>query len=1101
MSDVFSHSREDPTLSGVTSPVSSGVTYNLEIRLFGPMEVRVGGRPLPHLRSRKGLWLLALLALRAGRDVDRDYLVGMLWPDAPDRDGRRSLRQSLYDLRLALGPEAERLTGESSRTLRLDLAGDTWVDVLVFDRATAGRRTGQDPTELENAVSLYHAPLLEECAEEWVVEERARREQQYVAALEALAATATLYSGYTAAAGYLRRAVEVAPLREDLLRHLMTALAADGSVSAALLAYREFRTRLWQDMATEPDAETTALYQRLRQEIRHTAQGKTIAPVAPPSLGSDSARSSLPQSRTTLIGREDDQQEVITRLTQNRLVTLTGTGGVGKTRLALRVTEVMTDEFEAGARFVDLAPLTVPESVPETVRQALGLLQDRNAATQSPLDTLCQALRSRRLLLLLDNCEHLLDACAVLVDTLLTVCPGLRILATSRQPLGLRGESVYRVPSLEQPPPSATVPEILHTAAARLFVDRARDADSTFQVTPGNISALVRVCRRLDGIPLAIELAAARVRVLPLEEIDTRLGDTFRLLTGGDRAALPRQQTLRGALDWSWSLLSEPERTLLAALCVFAGGCTLDAAENVCAGGAISREDVLDLLTALVDKSLVNVEKDESAGTSRYSLLETVRQYGAERLIADVADSESIRKRHQRYYATLVTAPAPSAEARPGNRMRLLLAEQENLRLALRWRGQDATDRSENALCILNLAVSMGDFWIENSNLREAEEQLRGALDYATQVIGEDPSEGDASTTYTTLRARTLKALSVIARDRGDYPEAQALFEQALALYQRLGDRKNAADTLREIGMLVRLQSEFARAQSLLEQAHAIYRELDDRHNIALSLMALGVVAGEQADIDRSTARFEEALPVLREIGDQRATAIALSNLSINSRERKDYVTACRLLDEALEIHQAMGNQKSVAVALLNRGNCESDLGDQSAARRSTEDALAIFRASGMKLGVANALVSLGSVQCQLGETLPARDALREAITLYRELGDTVKIASTLHNIAGLEAAEGHWEEVLRTLGAAEAVRQSVDTPIRPSQRTEEAGFIARARAALPPDDADAAWADGRSMDVEEVFHWVLGSRTKDRSPIPPEKVRESGDSHTISQS
>ncbi|MBC8142408.1 MAG: hypothetical protein H7Y38_13315, partial [Armatimonadetes bacterium] len=510
----------------------------LEIRLFGSMQIRVAGQPLPRLRSRKGLWLLALLSLRAGRDVERDWIAGTLWPDYRDTDARRSLRQSLHDLRVALGSKADRLACDSPRTLRLDVSTDCFVDTLIFDAAVALPRSEQDATRLEAAVCLYRGSLLEDCAEDWVLGERRQREQQYVAALEMLATGETANARHAVATGYLRLATGVDPLREDLQRALMVSLTAEGNSPAAALVYRRFREHLWREMNTEPDAQTTALYRRLRSVAGTERADTAKKPVRVLSVTTVAEPSSpLPQPRTVLIGREEAVEEVAVCLTRARLVTLTGAGGVGKTRLALQVAEETADDFEGGARFVPLATLTDPSGVPEAVRDALDVAQQGDGAPQPVEELLCHHLASRRLLLVLDNCEHVLTACAALVDTLLSTCPGLRVLCTSREPLRMRGELVWRVPSLAVPPLSATEAEATEYAAVRLFVARAEEADVTFRITTETLPALVRVCRRLDGIPLAIELAATRVRMLTATEIDRRLDDRFRLLTGGDRAA------------------------------------------------------------------------------------------------------------------------------------------------------------------------------------------------------------------------------------------------------------------------------------------------------------------------------------------------------------------------------------------------------------------------------------------------------------------------------------------------------------------------------------------------------------------------------------
>jgi predicted ATPase/DNA-binding SARP family transcriptional activator len=1052
------------------------------------MEVRVCAQPLPRLRSRKGLWLLALLTLRGGRDVERDWLCSLLWPDDQEADARRSLRQSLHDLRLALGPEAQRLTGESPRTLRLDLSSGAWADVLEFDSRTAARRSEQNPEELEAALHLYRGPLLEDCAEDWAIEERRQRERQYVTALETLGTTAAMYGGHTVAAGYLRRAMDIEPLREDLLRALMTSLAADGSVSAALLAFRQFRARLWQEMATEPDAETTALYQRLREEARKAARVNPVTPAVLEPPVNRAPDAFLPQPRTTLIGREEDSEAVIDGLMKSRLVTLTGTGGVGKTRLALQVAAVMADEFEGGARFVDLAALTNPADVPEAVRQAIGAPNPPEAARKPLVDVVCDYLRPHRLLLVLDNCEHLLNACASLADALLSAAPGLRILATSRQALGLRGESLYRVPSLALPPLSITEADYADYAAARLFVTRARDADSTFRVTPANASALARICQRLDGIPLALELAAARTRALTIEEIDARLDNQFRLLTGGDRAALPRQQTLRGALDWSWTLLTEPEQALLSRLSVFAGGSTLKAVEAVGGEGVgywvlgvrtdtlsppntqyltpNTSPDILDLLTALIDKSLVIADKREAEGTTRYRLLETVRQYAWERLVErGDAEINAVRARHQEYFAAWVVGLLPEGEVHDGETHHAIEVEQDNLRVALDWRGSSAADRPAAALRALDLAGNLGDFWRAVSRTRESAERLGVALAFAEAEWGSSDDEA-----YRTARAKGLRERAAAVRELGDYAEAQDLYEKTLTAYQALGDRKNIASAYREMGMLAWLQGDFPRAESYLEEGLSLFRVLEDRRNIALSFMAMGIIAGEQADLDRGADYFAQALPILRELGDRRAVATTLINFSRNAQERGDHAAAQEMIEESLAINREIGNQGSVAVILFNLGLRDGNRGDYVAARQKLEEALAIFRDADSKIGVANALRALAATYREQGDFARARALLCEALVLHRELGNPGNIASTLQAVAMVAVMQEQFAESLRLLGAADSLREAHGLPLLGTEEADRELVLTHARAGIGDSAADAAWNEGRAMDLETAY-------------------------------
>ena len=528
----------------------------LRLRLFGPFDARLGNHSLPRLRTRKEQWLLALLALRGPHAVDRGWLAGTLWPESSESGALGNLRRSLNNLRAALGREAARIVSPTPGSLALTGAGCE-IDVAAFDDALA---SGDDEA-LERAVGLYRGPLLEGCLEEWAVPERERREQAYLGARESLAARAAARGEWAEAARHGRAILAADPYRESALRELMEALDSGGDRTEALEAYRGFKRRLREEAAGEPSPETRALFERLR----------------PNAARPDPARASrrLPHPLTSLIGREGARRAVASALDESRLVTLTGIGGIGKTRLSIAVGGDCAGEDPNGVWFVDLSPLSDPALVPATVAAALGVRQPGD-----PQEALAAFLEDKSLLLILDNCEHLSQACADLAQALLSRAHGLRMLATSRQPLGLPGETVWPVPPLAVESGDAEPSE-----AVRLFAERARQSGATGSLE--DVGALIAgICRRLDGIPLAIELAATRARSLPLEEIARRLEDRFRLLAATGRAGPVRHQTLRAALDWSHDLLTDEEKTLLRRLSVFAGGWTLDAAEAVCADPA-----------------------------------------------------------------------------------------------------------------------------------------------------------------------------------------------------------------------------------------------------------------------------------------------------------------------------------------------------------------------------------------------------------------------------------------------------------------------------------------------------------------------------------
>ncbi len=625
----------------------------LQLQLFGPFHAGWGHVPLPRLRTRKEQWLLALLALRSPNAVEREWLAGTLWPECEESRAFSNLRRSLSNLRAALGVDAARIISPTPGSVALATAGMD-VDAAAFDAALSRG----DAASLEQAVALYRGPLLEGCLEEWAVPERLARETAYLGARERLAEKAAGRGDHAGAVRHLAFVLATDPFRESALRRLMQALADGENRIAVTQTYRDFRRLLRAEMNAEPSAETQALFQRLRAADKVSTSAKSPC--------------RLPHPLTSLIGRENERRNIAAALDTARLVTLTGVGGVGKTRLSIAVAEDCAGEYPNGVWFAGLAALSDPALVPATVAAALEVREPGD-----PLEALTRHLQDKSLLLVLDNCEHLPAPCAALADHLLTRCTGLRLLATSRQPLGLLGETLWPVSPLSLDDDAGP------SEAVRLFVERARQAGSVQRLDADARRTVSGICRKLDGIPLAIELAAARMRSLSVGEINVHLSDRFRLLTDGNRTALPRQQTLRALMDWSYHMLNEQEQILLQRLSVFAGGWTLDAVDAICGDEGMEDWEVADLLTSLVDKSLVIFESQGER--MRYRLLETVRQYAEDRL-AEGSRRADTRRRHAIYFLTWAEDVEPRLHG-PDQPAWLDCMEEEhdNLRASLDW--------------------------------------------------------------------------------------------------------------------------------------------------------------------------------------------------------------------------------------------------------------------------------------------------------------------------------------------------------------------------------------------------------------------------------
>ena len=602
----------------------------------------------------------------------------------------------------------------------------------------------------------------------------------------------------------------------------------------------------------------------------------------PPLKSLDSVANNLPQQVTSFIGRKKELASVQEALLKSRLLTLTGSGGSGKSRLALQAAADLLETYPDGVWLIELAPLADPLLVAQTVANVLGVQEETNKPI---LTTLVEKLKTKKLLMLLDNCEHVLDTSAKLADTLIRACPDIKILATSREGLGIAGETTYRVPSLSLPDPKQvqTAESLSHFEAVQLFIDRALQTQPAFAVTSTNAPALASICFRLDGIPLAIELAAARARSLSVEDINSKLDQRFRLLTGGSRTALPRQQTLRSLIDWSYDLLNEPEKALLCRLSVFAGGWTLEAVEAVCVGGAVEEWEALDFLTSLCDKSLVVAEP--SGTTTRYRMLETVRQYARDHLL-EVGDGEVYRDRHLAFFLALAEEMEPHTSSL---RMKEILdrfeAELDNFRAALDWSG-DAPTHAESGL---RLILGMSNFFSRRGYFKEVRERMSRALEASEAV---SPS----------LRARGLCALGDYEIYTPDFVTARRLLEESLEIRQALGDRPGIAKTLNLLGTLAAEQKDNGLARQHYEASLTIHRELGNRIGIAAALNNLGNIAKCQSDGATARLYYEESLEITRAEGNPLGIFITLLNLGEVHFDAKEYHAAGVMWRECLAV-------------------------------------------------------------------------------------------------------------------------------------------------------------------------------------------------------
>lgn len=668
------------------------------------------------------------------------------------------------------------------------------------------------------------------------------------------------------------------------------------------------------------------------------------------SLGNPDLANNLPQEVSSFVGREGELAAIRAALGQSRLVTLTGAGGCGKTRLALHVAAELLDGAGAGVWFVDLAPVSDPELVVTSVATAVGV---REEPGRPLLETLVAALQPLSILVLLDNCEHLVEACAKVTDALLRGCAEVAILATSRESLGVDGEVTYRVPSLSVPsvgPLSADPAELAGYEAVQLFIDRAGAHRSGFTLTPDNAAAVASICRRLDGIPLALELAAARTSSLSVAEIERRLDHRFGLLTVGRRAALPRQQTLGALVDWSYDLLNLAERSVLCQVAVFAGGWYLPAAEAICELDDELFVTIADVLTSLVEKSLVHVES--AADAVRYRLLETVRHYALDQAVGAGVDADRVRATHAHYFLELAETAAPYLKA-AGQREWLarLEAEHDNLRTALWY----LLGPGGAGVPALRMAVALREFWSMHGYYSEGAELLDAALS----------SPGDADLGLWSL---ALAGAGYMQEARADYAAARVRFEEALQIARDHDDAATAADILRGLSAIESRQNKPESALALATESVDLARSAADPYVIAHSLerRALAVM---QSDPAQSHADFAESLEYYRRIGNDHRLGLTLMNLGVLELGGGDIESAREHLEAAVKINEVLHDDGMLPYLWHNLGLIAVLQHDPTSARRLFTDALHAARRSGDQFSVAYIVLGLALTASQSGET------------------------------------------------------------------------------------------------------------------------------------
>jgi len=942
----------------------------LHLHLLGEFRLESRDAPINQPTAPRVQALLAYLVLHRAAPQSRQQLAFLLWPDTTDAQARTNLRQLLHALKQAL-PQADSFVRSEGHTLQWRADAPCRLDVTDFEaalsRGTESERFQDTPAvrlALEQAVALYTGDLVPSCYDDWILPERERLRQANTGALEHLLLLLERQGEPRMALPYAQRLLRHDPLREETYRALMRLHAACGNRAMVRRVYQTCAAVLERELEAEPSVATRDAYAQALQ-IDASAPAELVT-----TLQTSPVRTNLPVQLTSFVGRERELAAVSHLLQTARLLTLTGPGGTGKTRLALEVATTVVDAYPQGIWLVELAPLTDPALVPQAVATALGV---REQPGRSILDALLDYLRAKTLLLILDNSEHLIETCAQYTEMMLRAAPGVTILATSREPLGVAGETPYRVPPLSLPDPRRIhhLDSLGQNDCVRLFVERAATAYPPFQLTAKNAPAITQICVRLDGIPLALELAAARTRLLPPEQIAARLDDRFRLLTGGSRTALPRHQTLLALIEWSHELLSDSERVLLRRLAVFAGGFSLEAAQAVCGeGGGGLTDEALDTLAHLADKSLVEVDTSSEAAEGHFRLLETIRQYAREKLL-DAGEAEAVRDRHLDYFLQFAEEAEPKLRG-PEQLAWLERLEREhaNLRTALAWALQSGA--SESAL---RLAGALYYFWESHGHFGQGQKWLDEALALAAR----EQSERIAAGEYTSTRAETAwRAKALFAAGRLRFAAlfnpvvSRTMVEESLHLWRELGDKWWMAVALEHKGYMLTVEADFQTSRACLEEGVALAREVADRWPLARCLVRLASPL-LQIDVAASHRMCEEGVATARSVGDRHILCHGLSELAFSYFLKGDLAAAAVVAEESWMEARAIGSVTYIFLSLFRLTVITCLQGDLAKGKGYCAEMLTVAREKGLDFGNALVLIPFAYVAIFSGQ--PQRGA------------------------------------------------------------------------------------------------------------------------------
>lgn len=1079
----------------------------LRIYLLGGFSIERGPNRLPieTIRLRRARDVLKLLALAPEHRIHREQLMEWLWPERDPNLAAHSLYQTLYTLRkqmTTLDPFSNILfIGDF---VELTSKDKVWTDVEAFQQLAndahqkqgigssqeAAVETRLDLTDFQAALDYYQGDLLpEDTYTDLYSDERNNLRRAYLTLLLQTANSLMAQNKINQALEVWQRLVDADPVNEEAHTGLMRAYAVMGERQKAIRQYETMREILLRELEVAPSAESQLLFTHI-QKNEFTAKPDIVEP-------SGGQRHNLPRSVSSFIGREKALAEVQDLVRTHRLVTLFGTGGVGKTRLAIRTAEGLLDYFPQGVFWVELASLDDPNKVLLSLIQVIGF---REVRTKPLLEALADYLSQKHVLILMDNVEHLVGACVVIIEGLLKRCPSLHVLVTSRETLVIPGEERYQVPPLSFPGLGALPPtsEVAHYESVRLFVDRAGSASDRFILNDANKATVAYICQRLDGIPLALELAAARQRMMDLDQIVARLDNALDLLTGGSRTTAKRHQTLRALIDWSYNLLPENERQLFRRLAIFAGGWALSAAEEVCFEGEAS--EVMDLLRGLVDKSLVVfVARDQGGG--RYQMLETIRQYAREQLQGG-KEMGWLPGRHLDYYARL----SQQAESFLRGRdqmvwMDRLDEEIDNLRLALDSSLQRCIDQG------LQLASDLMWFWHIRNHLVEGIEWLK-------RLISADDFETGTGRLATWERryhrARALRTLSILGYWHGSYLTQDQLIaagEESVQLFRDLGanarhelavslifqfepnqrfvtcaqeglsifrEEKDLFYTSESLYLLANhlfYKGELEQAKIYLDESLAICRELKDYDGVGSRGATMAYIALYQGDYQRSAAASEEGITNVRLVRNLRAEYSLLTLFLKSALAQAKYDEAVVYGEKALSFFKEINENQAVASFLCYLGLAAWSRGDIDRAVSLAQETIALRMDPDYGYNFdADPHFILGRVALSQGETSQAGRHFREILSRIISTGSIIPVCVTLEGWALLMVAGGQPNLAARLFGAIDKWYQRFIHGLTPRERQEHADGVAALQERLGQEEFLKEWKIGQSMTLDQAL-------------------------------